>query len=170
MQEENHSGRLSPANVSTLHRIHRWFCTHRPFSRMSLRVFPSITIEVRGIKFLVEPGRKNYTEGFVWRRGDIPERASIEALLKFTQKNSFIVDIGANIGLFSLALGKNATPNSKIICFEPNPDIANSLRKNISINNFKASFEVIEAAVGGTKKGEAQLNVPKKMQERPQLR
>lgn len=160
IRREEHVGKLpSPHRLSILHRLHLWLCTHRPFSRLSLLIFPSIRIEVCGIKFLAWPGRKNYTEESIWRLGDLPERESIEALLKYTQKKSTFIDIGANIGLFGISLAKDSSPDSRVICFEPNPEIACRLRKNVSLNRLGCSLEVVEGAVGGVEQGQALLNI-----------
>ncbi|WP_228850338.1 FkbM family methyltransferase [Aegicerativicinus sediminis] len=49
-------------------------------------------------------------------------------------KEPYIIDGGANIGLSSIYL-KRLFPNSKIIAFEPDPNIFNYLVKNITQNN-----------------------------------
>jgi FkbM family methyltransferase len=47
----------------------------------------------------------------------------------------FIVDAGANIGLFSLYM-KQKYPSSKILAFEPAPETYDILSRNLELNNF----------------------------------
>ncbi|MGE0251927.1 MAG: FkbM family methyltransferase [Dongiaceae bacterium] len=50
------------------------------------------------------------------------------------KKNPFIIDCGANIGLASLYF-KKLYPESKVLCFEPDPDVFQKLETNIRQNN-----------------------------------
>ncbi|MCJ1241508.1 hypothetical protein MMC14_009513 [Varicellaria rhodocarpa] len=49
----------------------------------------------------------------------------------------FIVDAGANIGLFSLYM-KQKYPSSKILAFEPAPETFDLLRRNLTLHNLSA--------------------------------
>jgi len=57
----------------------------------------------------------------------------LKEIYKFetNSKNVIIIDCGANIGLASIYF-KMKLPSAKIISFEPDPDIFNALKKNIS--------------------------------------
>jgi FkbM family methyltransferase len=63
----------------------------------------------------------------------------------FLQKNSVYVDIGANIGYFSLIAGSIAK-NGKVFSFEPYPLNFELLEKNIIANNF-ANIQTFQYAV-----------------------
>ncbi|MEO6154736.1 MAG: FkbM family methyltransferase [Thermomonas sp.] len=56
------------------------------------------------------------------------------------------LDIGANIGWYSLIFGRLAKTDSLIFAFEPDPLNSRLLRQNIELNGVR-SVEVIEAAV-----------------------
>ncbi len=56
----------------------------------------------------------------------------------------FIVDAGANIGMFTLVAGARF-PDTPIVCFEPNPENFKWLVRNIRENNLNA--ELLQAAV-----------------------
>ena len=56
------------------------------------------------------------------------------------------IDIGANIGWYSLLFSKIAKPKSSIFSFEPDPLNSSLLRQNIEINRVD-SIDVIEAAI-----------------------
>ncbi len=63
-----------------------------------------------------------------------------------TKKNKpLIIDIGANIGM-SVLYFKALYPDSKIICFEPNPDVFQVLLKNINANKL-TDVTAVNAAV-----------------------
>src|SRR5579872_858624 len=48
----------------------------------------------------------------------------------------FIVDIGANVGYFSLLAATLVGPSGHVIAFEPNPEIFSRLKANIARNGF----------------------------------
>lgn len=61
-------------------------------------------------------------------------------------KGGVVVDIGAHIGTFSLAISlKN--PDLRIFCFEPQPQTFKQLVKNIGLNKHKDHFLVSQTAL-----------------------
>lgn len=72
---------------------------------------------------------------------------------KFIGADDTLLDIGANIGFFTL-LGSDA---KRIVCVEPLNDVIGLLRKNISQNGLSGKCEVVHAAVGP--KGKLYLEV-----------
>ena len=72
--------------------------------------------------------------------------ATLELADIFLAENSILVDIGANIGSFSIPLAK-AHPGIEVHAFEPNPAALERFQKNISINRVENVF-VKELAVG----------------------
>jgi FkbM family methyltransferase len=66
---------------------------------------------------------------------------------KFIKKSDIVLDIGANLGYFTI-LSKNA---KKIICIEPIKKAIPILKKNIKINKLKKKCEIINVAVGRKK-------------------
>ena len=70
-----------------------------------------------------------------------------------------IIDIGSNIGLYSLAY-KIIFPKAKIISFEPVTDIFKILKKNISLNSsFTSDISIVNMAISD-KKGSLNLGYP----------
>jgi FkbM family methyltransferase len=57
-----------------------------------------------------------------------------EALWKFGQKGKCYLDIGANIGVITVAMSKIAGDNGRVIACEPNPHIYSLLVKMLEIN------------------------------------
>lgn len=67
-----------------------------------------------------------------------------------TETDPVIIDIGANIGSFSIyAYGLNQHLNPKIYAFEPHPDNANLSEANFKRNSL-ANYRIIQKAVAGT--------------------
>jgi len=61
-----------------------------------------------------------------------------------------VVDVGANIGYFALLFCHHVGPQGRIICFEPEPENVEELKRNQRRNGLK-NVEVVEAAVGAQK-------------------
>lgn len=74
------------------------------------------------------------------------EKSLGTVLKKLLQPDSTFIDIGANIGYFSLLAAKTA-PKSKIAAFEPVSYLFDALENNISLNRFK-NIQSVKAAVG----------------------
>jgi FkbM family methyltransferase len=64
-------------------------------------------------------------------------------------ENPYIIDCGSNIGL-SILNYKKKYPKSRIIGFEPDPDIFQILKRNIKDNDIK-DIEIVQAAVWNKK-------------------
>jgi FkbM family methyltransferase len=58
-------------------------------------------------------------------------------------------DLGANIGLFSLLAARLVAPTGRVISFEPDPDTAARLERNIARNGYQ-NVTVIQAGVSST--------------------
>ena len=61
------------------------------------------------------------------------EQGVTQVLLKFLQEDTNFLDVGANIGYFSLIAGKKCS-QGKVLSFEPDPTNYNLLRSNIALN------------------------------------
>jgi len=74
------------------------------------------------------------------------EKTLGDLVKKILQPGDVFLDIGANIGYFSL-LAANKEPTSKIISFEPVENLFQKLEKNISINNIR-NITGLQVAIG----------------------
>jgi FkbM family methyltransferase len=68
-------------------------------------------------------------------------------LLKLLFKGATVYNIGAHIGFYAVGLSQLVGPVGKIIAFEPNPEVYQRLRENISINKL-LNVTAYESAVG----------------------
>ena len=58
-------------------------------------------------------------------------------LKKQIQKGDIVLDIGANIGYFTLIFANIVGPTGKVFAFEPDPNNFALLKRNIEVNNYK---------------------------------
>lgn len=79
-------------------------------------------------------------------------------LSEILRAGDVFIDVGANIGFFSLYAAKLVGPRGRVISFEPNPSSAEILEKNIAMNGFK-NITVVRKAVSNTP-GELTLHIP----------
>ncbi len=60
------------------------------------------------------------------------------ALRDTLSRGATFVDVGANIGYFTLLASKIVGPAGRVVAFEPNPDNCDLLRRSIAANDFRA--------------------------------
>ena len=108
---------------------------------------PLVLTTWKGTLFLLEP--KSITSSrFVYELH--PDERFIERLAAFAGKpedNVTFVDVGANVGLFTVLLCRTF---SRGVMFEPNPVAAAMARRNVALNEVSDKYRLIEAAVGKT--------------------
>ncbi len=111
-------------------------------------------IEAEGVRLRAYPA-ENHCDRTALGRGhlpEVPERALIGPLIK---PGMVFVDIGANVGVYSLFISSRTDGTARVIAFEPHPRSFSKLWFNCTINGFR-SINCINAAVGAHK-GEASL-------------
>lgn len=67
---------------------------------------------------------------------------------RYLRRGDHVVDGGANIGLLSLLFSRWVGEEGGVTAFEPAPEAARQLRRNLSLNGI-ANVELVEAALGG---------------------
>ncbi|TSC82475.1 MAG: FkbM family methyltransferase [Parcubacteria group bacterium Gr01-1014_20] len=77
----------------------------------------------------------------IWRVG------VYDRLLTRIKENSIVIDIGANIGVFSVKAAE-ASKNVKVLSFEPFPRNFEMLKTNIALNKLEKRIQPFQAAVG----------------------
>lgn len=71
------------------------------------------------------------------RNGKLFEKFLLAYLTNFVPKNKNVLDIGANIGIWSIVYNTVIAPENKIYSFEPQSKIFDCLEKNVTLNNCK---------------------------------
>jgi FkbM family methyltransferase len=74
------------------------------------------------------------------------EEATTAFLRTLVRAGDAALDIGANIGYFTILLGRAVGSAGRVIAFEPDAISAEILRKNVRLNSLDGVVQVIEAA------------------------
>lgn len=82
-----------------------------------------------------------------------------ELLTDLVKPGMKVVDVGANLGYFSLLMADLVGPAGQVHAFEPNTDLARRMTQSLAINGFECVATVYEQALADTE-GEVLLVVP----------
>jgi FkbM family methyltransferase len=109
-----------------------------------------------GVSMRLDP-RRNITEKRLLlspSRFELEERAFLKTWL---QAGDVFVDVGANVGAYSMWVGKIIGPTGRIMAVEPQPSVLARLRANMALN---PDFNVIIFPCGaGSRDGKINLSV-----------
>ena len=64
------------------------------------------------------------------------------------QPDDVVADIGAYIGLYTVALAKRVGPSGRVIAFEPDSLNFTALKEHLRLNKVADRVDLIQAAVG----------------------
>jgi FkbM family methyltransferase len=87
------------------------------------------------------------------------EEDMVSLIQKFWQGGS-IVNVGANIGFWAIALPKILDNVDKVIAIEPNPSAFNLLKKNIAHNQLDDTVSAVQVFISSDKKNVVLETVP----------
>ena len=124
-----------------MHGIHKILWEYQDFIRdknlTSIKISKdSFTITTRnGIVLACDSEDKRAAPMEILNFGDY-EADEMWMMRRFLTRKSIVLDVGANIGWYSLNLSR-CVPEGRIIAFEPVKKTFDYLKKNISINNIK---------------------------------
>ncbi|MEJ8475156.1 FkbM family methyltransferase [Roseibium algae] len=99
--------------------------------------------EVDGLKFRIYPGQ-NYDDRKILAKGRLPEKAEHKLLKPYLAAGSVFVDVGANIGSYTLFA---ASCGAEVLAIEANPQTAAKLAFNIQANSLD-QVRLEEVAIG----------------------
>jgi FkbM family methyltransferase len=85
------------------------------------------------------------------------EDAELRYLNRLVQPGDNVFDIGANVGLFSVVLGRAVGAQGRVIAAEPVPENAVRAKANFELNQL-TNVQLIHAAIGSTE-GSIRLNL-----------
>jgi FkbM family methyltransferase len=80
---------------------------------------------------------------------DLGKETLLLALLHNIKKGDVVYDIGANIGLYTLAIS-NYQSSNVVYAFEPNPETFTKLRANLALNKTSDNIKPLQTAIGNT--------------------
>ena len=139
--------------------------------RRRLRVWPAmVTRGHRLIPGLLSKGERVYTcdGGKIWldiHQGpwvrklalDVFEPETVAAMKAFLPTGGTFVDVGAHVGFFTLLGAKLVGSEGRVVAVEPDPGNAESLRRNLQLNDYD-QVEIEQVALGA-KAGTAELYI-----------
>ena len=82
-----------------------------------------------------------------------------ETLWRLTEPGDLAIDAGANIGYTASILSVRVGPKGKVICFEPHPEVFESLRENVELwkKDYRCGSFVLHQVALGIENGKAFL-------------
>lgn len=101
----------------------------------------------RGIGVTVNGDRLRLTPSYAAyhaSRGFEPEMHA--ALAQTLEPGDCVLDVGAHVGLFTLAAALRVGPTGRVICFEASPATVATLRRHVAMNGFGDRVAVVSAA------------------------
>lgn len=91
-----------------------------------------------------------------WRYRNRTERDEVRFMLACDLRDKLVLDIGANAGIYSYWMSKAVGPGGRVIAFEPQPEMIESLRKMRRSFGFR-QLEIAETGLSD-RPGEATLH------------
>ena len=83
-----------------------------------------------------------------------------ELIVATVRRGMTVVDIGANLGYFTLLMADLVGPTGRAHAFEPNPNLTARLRQSIAVNGFHQQAFVHETALSDMEGAEVALLIP----------
>lgn len=123
-----------------------------------LKIKINAVVQIDGIYFSIDT--HNYHERGVFCFGKY-EIGTRNFITNYTSNimDGLVIDVGANIGLHSLAMAASARSSDvKVIAFEANPEMASKLRLNLALNNL-SNVHVYPIGLND-REGEFELGLP----------
>jgi FkbM family methyltransferase len=79
--------------------------------------------------------------------GGIWEPENLSVLYSFVTSNTVFLDIGANIGYFTIAIGNRLKRGGKVFAIEPHPSLTNLIERSVQLNSLEAVVKIFQCAV-----------------------
>jgi FkbM family methyltransferase len=117
-----------------------------------LRPNRSTVVEIQGSKMYVDPeglprGFRNTFQAYIIRNGW--EELTTKMFKESVRKGNVVLDLGANVGYYSLLAAQLVGKEGKVYSFEPEPNNFSVLLKNIELNSYD-NIVPVQKAVSDT--------------------
>lgn len=99
-------------------------------------------VHINGYKLILDPNDDSLGLSI----NDMYEKSETSYFINNIKKGDVVVDIGANIGYFTLLFSNLVGDTGRVFAFEPSQDVFDILQKNIKLNNCE-NVELINKAV-----------------------
>jgi FkbM family methyltransferase len=97
------------------------------------------------------------TEKWTLWTGVYSEWEELECFLALVEPGASVLDVGANMGFFTVAVGHRLNGTGKVLAIEPMPQNLTALRKNVAVNHLK-NVEIVACGVN-KEPGELQMDI-----------
>jgi FkbM family methyltransferase len=84
------------------------------------------------------------------------------ALARALRPGAYAIDVGANHGYYALLLAEAAREGGRLLACEPNPHLADLLRRTLTVNGLQGWSEVVGKAVADSSGATARLAIPER--------
>lgn len=106
-----------------------------------------VCVEAEGHKLFLDPQDMGMARAFLLFRGRW-EETETRMFCALVKEGMTVVDIGANVGYYTLLAARLVGPRGKVFAFEPNPENFALLSRNVEANGYQNVFLVSKAASG----------------------
>lgn len=96
---------------------------------------------------------------FLYFRGCF-EPETTRFVLRQLRGGDVVIDVGANVGYYTMMAARAVGPQGRVHAFEPNPDVAALLERSVAVAGVQSAVTVVMAAVGASP-GTARLLLPR---------
>lgn len=103
-------------------------------------------IEAENIRLRAYPA-ENHSDRVALARGRLPDRDERAAIAPFLPEGGVFVDVGANVGLYSLWAARRVGVAGMVIAVEPHPQIGSRLAFNVAANGL-GNVRIVAAGIG----------------------
>jgi len=86
------------------------------------------------------------------------EQSSTSVINRLVKKGDVVLDVGANIGYYTVILSRLVGDEGKVIAFEPTKHFREVLKENISANELEGNIEIVDVGLSN-KKGEVVIDI-----------
>lgn len=133
--------------------------TLAPKTRISPIAHFVTKVKVRGTTtiFHVRPGTDDLYDVLPKREGDVHD-----AILDSLREGDVLVDVGANVGYYTVLGSKRVGSSGKVVAIEPIPSTAELLRRNVAANSCR-NVEIVELAVWNQPRVCLSIRVPSRL-------
>ncbi len=117
-----------------------------PMRDLRARFGNFLEVEANGHPFVVDMRDTVISQGILYNGVWEPEKSALFAQL--LRPGDRVVDLGANMGYYSVLFGYAVGEHGRVLAIEPDPDNAKLARENIRLNGLTQTVTLIQAAAG----------------------
>lgn len=126
-----------------------WFAQTRFFQKNNFLTLGECSLSFKNLKIHCQSNSS--LESWLYLRGFYEEFSVLEQYEKNVKPNSIAIDVGANVGIHTLALSTFVQEKGTVYSYEPRASICKQLQSNLALNK-RMNVIVRQVGVGDRKK------------------